>query len=219
MSAVRPDPSAPLVGRRIRLDALTDADLPALHAAIGRPEVFAGGFGGGPAGYRAGLDEFVAWAATAFSWGRGNVYAVRLASGPDAGALVGTSTLADFDEPNEHAHIGWTAYDPRVWGSAVNPEAKLLLLGAAFDAGFGRVKIQADELNARSRAAIAKLGATFEGLVRRDKRRADGTWRDTAVFSIIIDDWPRVRAGLEARLAGFGAEPVRFSPDGVGGEH
>jgi N-acetyltransferase len=96
-----------------------------------------------------------------------------------------------------------------VWGTAVNPEAKLLMLEVAFDSGFGRVKLQADARNARSRAAIAKLGATFEGIVRRDQRRADGTWRDTAVFSILADEWPAVRDGLRARLSGAEAPALR----------
>lgn len=108
------------------------------------------------------------------------------------------------------AHIGWTGYDLRVWGTAVNPEAKLLLLQCAFDAGFGRVRIQTDVLNEHSKAAIAKLGATFEGVVRREQPRADGTWRDTAMFSVVIEEWPRVRAGLQARLTDFGGRPVLF---------
>jgi RimJ/RimL family protein N-acetyltransferase len=72
------------------------------------------------------------------------------------------------------------------------------------------VKIQADARNARSRAAIAKLGARFEGISRRDRLRADGTFRDTAVYSVIVDDWPEVRTGLETRLAAWGDEPVRL---------
>ncbi len=62
------------------------------------------------------------------------------------------------------------------------------------------MKIQTDVINARSRAAILKLGAVFEGVTRRDVRRPDGTWRDTAVHSILVDEWPTVRAGLLARL-------------------
>jgi RimJ/RimL family protein N-acetyltransferase len=130
---------------------------------------------------------------------------IRLVGGPDAGRVVGTTTLGDIEPAYEAAHIGWTAYDPRVWGTVVNPEAKLLLLGAAFEHGFGRVKIQADVLNTRSRAAIAKLGATFEGIVRRDRPRADGSWRDSAVFSVIIDDWPDVEARLRERVDNQGA--------------
>jgi RimJ/RimL family protein N-acetyltransferase len=198
--ARRPDPESSLVGAHVRLEALRRDDVPDLFEAIGRhPEVFAGGWGGGPAAYRPDLAGFTEFADTYFGWGRNNVYAVR---SPD-GELLGTTTLGDFDEASEHTHIGWTAYAPAVWGTAVNPECKLLLLGTAFDHGFGRVKIQADVLNARSRSAILRLGATFEGIVRRDRPRADGTWRDSAVYSILVDEWPGVRAGLERRIAGY----------------
>jgi len=194
----RPEPAS-LAGRFVRLEPLTWADLPSLHEAIGHPEVFAGGYGGGPSGYRDTLEGFTEFAHAYYDLEKNNVYAVRT---PD-GQLVGTSTLADFDLTNEHTHLGWTAYAPSVWGTAVNPETKLLLLGLAFDSGFGRVKIQADAVNSRSRAAIHKLGATFEGIVRRDRLRPDGTWRDSAVYSILVDEWPGVRAGLLARLAAF----------------
>ena len=125
------------------------------HAAIGRPEVFAGGYGGGPAGFRASVDEFVPWAESYYGFDRADAtpYAIRISGGEHDGLLVGTSTIGDIELGNEAAHIGWTAYDPRVWGSAVNPEAKLLLLGRLFDSGFGRVKIQADAINDRSRAS------------------------------------------------------------------
>jgi len=158
MTAVRPS-LAPVVGEFVRLDPLLPSDIPALYAALGTPEVFAGGWGGGPAGYTRDLAEFTAFAERYFAWDRSNVYALRLVGGEHDGLLVGTTTLGDFDLAREHAHIGWTAYDPRTWGTAVNVEAKLLLLGTAFDHGFGRVKLQADVLNDRSRAAIAKMGA------------------------------------------------------------
>ena len=131
-------------------------------------------------------------------------YTLRLVGDGDlgaAGTVVGTSSLGDIDLTNERAHLGWTAYGPRWWGTAVNPEAKLLLLGHAFaDCGFGRVKIQTDLLNERSQAAIAKLGATREGVLRRHLRRADGTFRDTVVFSILKDEWPMVEERLAARI-------------------
>lgn len=209
MTAQRPAPG-PLEGRFIRLDPLTRDDLPQLFTALAHPVVYSGGFGGGPAGHRDTLDGFLAWADSYFAWGRGNVYAVRLTGGPHDGELVGTTTMSDFVLPLEHAHIGWTAYDPRVWGTQVNPEAKLLLLGLAFDSGFGRVKLLSDMLNERSRAAIAGIGATFEGVARRHRPRADGSWRDSAVFAITIDDWPRVRALLEERLAPYGERPVLY---------
>ncbi|WP_423920132.1 GNAT family N-acetyltransferase [Frigoribacterium sp. 2-23] len=204
MSALRP-PFEPLVGRLVTLQPLTREQLPELFEAIGRPEVFAGGWGGGPAGYRPDYVDWAAFMNDYLAWDTALVYGVRLtgadSSAPFAGRLVGTTTLGDLDLENESAHIGWTAYAPEVWGAGVNVETKLLLLGSAFDNGFGRVKLQADNLNERSRAAILKLGATFEGVLRRMQRRADGTWRDTAVYSILADEWPAVRAGLDARLA------------------
>lgn len=195
----------PLDGRFVRLEPYAPEHLPGLWRALGHPEVFAGGYGGGPAGLPVDEAAFAEWAPRYFPHERGLTFVARLAAGPDAGAIVGASSLADLDLPREHAHIGWTAWDPRVWGGPVNPEAKLLMLGLAFDSGFGRVKLQADARNERSRAAIAKLGATFEGIVRRDMLRADGTWRDTAVFSILVDEWPTVRAALEERLASASA--------------
>src|SRR4029079_17557231 len=90
---------------------------------------------------------------------------------------------------------------PEVWGTSVNAEAKRLLLGTAFDHGFERVKLQADVLNERSRAAILRLGATFEGVLRHTQPRADGSWRDTAVYSILREEWPAGRDGVHARLA------------------
>lgn len=205
MTAIRPEARV-LDGDFIRLAPLTRDELPELFEALNDPRVYAGGYWGGPAGYRDTLEGFVEFAREEFTFDRNLVYGVRLLSGQ----LVGTSTLGDFDEVREHAHIGWTAYHPSVWGGPVNVESKLLLLGLAFDHGYGRVKLQADSLNVRSRAAILKLGAQFEGIVRRDMLRPDGLWRDTAVHSILIDEWPDVRAGLERRLAAFEGTTVTF---------
>ena len=200
MSATRPEPRV-LDGRFIRLEPFTLDHLPGLWSALGHPEVFAGGYGGGPAGLPVDEAAFAEWAPRYFPHEQGNTYVARLAAGPDAGTIVGASSLADFDLELESAHIGWTGWHPGVWAGAVNPEAKLLMLGTAFDHGFGRVKLQADDRNERSRAAILKLGATFEGVARRSRRRADGSWGGSAIYSILIEEWPAVRAGLEARLA------------------
>ena len=209
VTATRPR-LAPLVGLFIRLDPLTESDLPELFAAICHPIVFSKGYGGGLAHPPATEADFVEWAKGHYRFDTGIPYAVRLVGGPHAGEMVGTTTLGDFDTRLEAAHIGWTAYDPRVWGTAVNAEAKLLLLGLAFEQGFGRVKIQTDVLNTRSRAAIAGIGATFEGVLRRHMPREDGTWRDTAVHSVIVDDWPQVRKTLEERLARYDGRPVLY---------
>lgn len=208
MAAKRPEPTT-LVGDFIRLEPLNDDHLPALYDAISHREVFEFGFGGGLSVLPESFDTFRDWAATYFT-PNNNVFVVILVGGPRDGTVVGTTTLGDFDEHREATHIGWTAYDPRVWGTAVNPEAKLLLLQYAFDAGFGRVKLQTDVLNEHSRLAIAKLGATFEGVVRREQPRPDGTWRDSAVFSVVIEEWPAVRETLEKRLEPYEGRPVLF---------
>ena len=216
MPARRPEP-ATLAGRFVTLAPMTDADVPALERAIRRPEVFAGGFGGGPSGLPADAAAFAEFARASYTSAEDAApFAVRLRGGPDDGTIVGATKLGDLDLHNESAHLGWTAYDPRVWGTAVNPETKLLVLGLAFDHGFGRVKLQADAVNARSRAAIERLGARFEGVLRRVQRRPDGSWRDTAVYSILADEWPAVRAGLEQRLARRGDRPVELAERVVG---
>ncbi len=109
----------------------------------------------------------------------------------------------------DSVEIGATWYAPSAQGTAVNPEAKLLLLTHAFDVWrVGRVQFKTDARNARSRAAIEKLGARFEGVLRNfqpgmgasgSARRA----RDSAMYSIIADEWPACRARLESRLTAF----------------
>ena len=110
--------------------------------------------------------------------------------------------IGDVELRHETTHVGWTMWDRPYWGSAVNPEAKLLMLGHLFEGcRFERVLIQTDIANHHSQAAIAKLGATREGVLRHHLIRADGSRRDTVVFSILRDEWPDARARLEARLA------------------
>ncbi len=208
MTTVEPD-GRPLIGSVVRLDPGTASDAAGLFAALDDPRVFAGGYGGGPAGRPASAEAFERWWSAGLADGRrAAVYVVRLVvDGPlgVAGTIVGTSSLGDVSLADERIHLGWTAYAPAVWGSAVNPECKLLLLRHAFaDCGFGRVKIQTDLLNTRSQAAIARLGAVREGVLRRHQARADGTFRDTVVFSIVRDEWPGVEAELVARLAASG---------------
>ncbi len=114
---------------------------------------------------------------------------------------MGTSALLEADLVNESVHLGSTFYGRRWWGTAVNRSAKLLLLRHCFEhLGYGRVKIQTDALNTRSQAAIDRLGAVREGVLRRHVRREDGSFRDTVVFSVLSVEWPAVRAGLEERL-------------------
>jgi RimJ/RimL family protein N-acetyltransferase len=119
------------------------------------------------------------------------------------GRAIGTTSYGDIDLSVGGLEIGWTWYTPAVWATAVNPECKLLLLGHAFDdLGAGRVFLKTDGLNTRSQAAIRKLGAEYDGTLRYHRLRADGSVRDSAYFSILASEWPRVRAGLQTRVAG-----------------
>jgi RimJ/RimL family protein N-acetyltransferase len=198
-----------LQGSHVRLDRATVDDAEGLFAALDDERVWAKGYGGGPLGRPvdvAAMRDIIDAAVTAAARGERRAYTVRLVGDSPlgaAGTVVGTTSLADWDLVNERTHIGWTAYGPPWWSSPVNAECKLLLLTHAFDdCGFGRVKLQTDNLNDRSQAAIARLGATREGVLRRHIRRADGTFRDTVVFSILREEWPDARERLLARLAG-----------------
>jgi N-acetyltransferase len=186
----------PLVGRTVRLDLAVPSDGEGLFAALDRDEVWEMGYSGAKPRRRS-ADDWREWIDGAKAENR-NMYVVRRL---DSGEIIGTTSLGDIDVANEKAHIGWTAYSPSVWSSAVNPECKLLLLTHAFeDCGLGRVKLRTDLINTRSQAAIAKLGATREGVARRHIKRSDGTWRSSVLYSVIIDEWPEVKAGLEQRL-------------------
>ena len=200
----------PLRGHWLRLDLLGEDDLDELYPVLADPEVYRQGYvmHHRPESVEDARDvarrKFLVDQGQADGRGGGRtVYAIRLARmselGP-AGTLVGTSSLLEADVHNESIHLGSTLYGSRWWGTPVNAEAKLLLLGHCFDdLGYGRVKIQTDRLNTRSQAAIAKLGAHREGVLRRDRKREDGTFRDTVVFSVLADEWPSVRHGLRER--------------------
>ena len=211
MPPVLPLVASHLTGPHLVLDPLVEADAAELGRVLMQPELYAHGYVmhhrpvNAADALTMALERFV-HASVPTGSGQGRTpYAIRLGVDTDlapAGTFVGTSSLGDFHTERESAHLGWTLYDSRFWSTFVNPEAKLLLLTHAFeDLGYGRVKIQTDLLNTRSQAAIAKLGATREGVLRRHVPREDGTFRDTVVFSITMDDWPTVKQGLQARIA------------------
>jgi RimJ/RimL family protein N-acetyltransferase len=122
----------------------------------------------------------------------------------DDGAVVGTTSLYEIKPDYRRCEVGSTFYRPEARGGPVNPSCKRLLLGHAFDGGAVRVEILTDAINPGSQAAIRKLGARDEGVLRKHKITFKGRIRDTAQFAILDDDWPGVRARLDARLAAFG---------------
>ena len=105
---------------------------------------------------------------------------------------------------HKRLEIGWTWYAKRVWAGPVNPSCKRLLLAHGFDTlGMNRMELKADARNQRSCKAMERFGAKFEGIHRSHMVRPDGRLRDTAWFSVIAEEWPGVRDGLDARLAAF----------------
>ena len=123
-----------------------------------------------------------------------------------SGSFAGSSSLMAYVPAHKRVEIGWTWYAKRVWAGAVNPSCKRLLLAHGFEVlGLNRMELKADARNQRSCKAMERFGATFEGVHRAHMVRPDGRLRDTAWFSVIREEWPRVRDGLDARLAGFSA--------------
>ena len=120
----------------------------------------------------------------------------------DSGVAVGMTTFCNIDQANRHVEIGHTWLGVDAQRTAVNTAAKLLMLGHAFERCDAiAVEFRTHWHNLQSRAAIARLGAKQDGVLRNHRVGPEGTLRDTVVFSILPHEWPAVRLGLESRLA------------------
>lgn len=185
-------PITPLSNAHVQLLPLAPDHLPGLRVAAADPALWRWW-------PRPGLDR--AFDAGA-DWLQREVAAERMIAFTvfHGATIVGQTCFLALRPEHAGMEIGHTWYAPGVQGSAVNPAAKLLLLDHAFTHGIERVELKTDALNVRSRAAILKLGATFEGVFRHHLRRPDGTWRDTAWYSILATEWPDLRDRLRARL-------------------
>jgi len=118
------------------------------------------------------------------------------------GQVIGTTSLYEVSPATRSIAIGATWLGRRWWRTGRNTESKLLLLTYAFETlGAARVVWHTDILNLRSQAAITRLGATREGVLRKHRIRRDGTWRDTVQYSMTDDDWPPTRERLRNSLA------------------
>ncbi|QNK65432.1 GNAT family N-acetyltransferase [Variovorax sp. PAMC26660] len=119
----------------------------------------------------------------------------------DTGRVIGSTRFWKIDRNNRKLEIGSTWIAASWQKTFVNTEAKYLMLRHAFeDMACVRVQLTTDEINAKSRAAILRLGARQEGIVRHERIMPDGRKRNSVRFSIIDDEWPQVKAQLEARL-------------------
>jgi RimJ/RimL family protein N-acetyltransferase len=146
-------------------------------------------------GRPASEEEWAETIATARSAGRW-MWTVR-----ERGMVVGTSSFLDLSLIDARVEIGHTTYAPSAWGKAVNPACKLLLMSWAFEeCSMNRVQLKTDVRNLRSQAAIERLGATREGVLRMYQRRQDDSIRDTVMYSVLAHEWPMVKEGLRERL-------------------
>ncbi len=119
------------------------------------------------------------------------------------GQVIGSTRFANAALAHRRVEIGWT-WLARPWQrSGANADAKYLMLRHAFETwSMVRVELKTSTLNQQSRGAMTKLGAVEEGVLRRHMINEDGSPRDSVFFSILADEWPRVKAGLEQRLRG-----------------
>lgn len=182
-----------LKGRIVELHPVEEATLDGLFAVAGDPELWrlTSVDYSDPAifypSFKAALRER--------ELGKAYPFLIRLAG---SGRIIGTTRLLDMAPGDKRIEIGVTWIARECWGRGVNQECKLILLRHCFEQlGVNRVQFRAKADNARSRRALEKIGATFEGVLRKDRIEPNGKPRDTAIYSIVSDDWPSV----EARLA------------------
>lgn len=148
------------------------------------------------------MSAYIAAALTERDAGGALPFVVRDADG----VVVGTTRYCRVEAAHRRLEIGYTWYARRVQRTALNTEAKRLLLAHAFEAlGCIAVEFRTHWHNQRSRAAIARLGAKQDGVLRNHLILADGTYRDTVVFSILDAEWPTVRRSLDFRLGRDGS--------------
>jgi N-acetyltransferase len=192
-----------LAGRHAALEPLAESHAEEMRAALAGAELAAAWYTNVPD--PSGVEAYIAAALAAQARGQALPFAVRDA----AGELVGSTRYYDLDAAVPRLSIGYTWYAPKAQRTGVNTEAKLLLLGHAFETlGCVAVAFETSWFNQASRAAIARLGAKQDGVLRGHRRHADGTVRDTVVFSIIDAEWPAVKSHLQYKLArgGRGAD-------------
>jgi RimJ/RimL family protein N-acetyltransferase len=194
-----PPPDRVLEGQLVRLEPLTEAHREPLRSVAGHPEIWQW------------IDRRVTETDEGFDGWFDERMAARQAerehgfatlSAAD-GEPLGSSTYLAPRPIHDGVEIGNTWLTPAAWRSGANVEAKLLMLGFAFDElGCMRVELKTDARNERSRRAMEALPAKFEGVFRKHMLMPVTGVRDSAYFSIVDDQWPSVRKNLEQRLAG-----------------
>ena len=192
-----------LEGHAVRLEPLTEAHVDALAEVGLDPELYR--WTSSVIRTREEMREYVRSALA--DRARGSALPFATVSRRE-GRVVGSTRFANIDLANRRVEIGWTWIAAPWQRSAVNTEAKYLMLRHAFETlGCIRVELKTDVLNERSRAAIRRIGAKEEGILRRHMIVAGGRVRDSVYYSVLDSEWPEVKARLEAHMARPAPEP------------
>jgi RimJ/RimL family protein N-acetyltransferase len=185
-----------LTGRLIALEPLEDRHHAALLNAAADPETWTYI----PVDPAKGFAARLPWMVEENANGHLQTFVVRRLADD---AVVGSTSYLNIAPGDARVEIGFTWYTAAARGGPVNPEAKCLLLENAFACHYNRVEFKTDARNVRSRAALLKLGAREEGILRGHMWMPQGYFRDSVYFSILAAEWPAVRAGLQKRLAAY----------------
>lgn len=190
--------SVTLEGRHVRLEPLKAHHVDALVKAASDPKIWE--FTSAVARTTAEMQKYVE---TALDWQQAGTAMPFVTMEKSGHQVIGSTRFANIDVTNRRAEIGWTWLDPRWWRTAINTEAKYLMLRHAFEEWKCiRVEFKTAAKNQRSRLAILRIGAKEEGILRRHMIQPDGSYRDSVYFSILDDEWPQVKRQLEERLRG-----------------
>jgi N-acetyltransferase len=193
-----PPPDVPLEGSLVRLEPLVEEHREPLRSVAGHEEIWQW-MDRRVTESDDGFDQWLDGRLLARKLGDEHAYATLKADG----SPLGSSSYLAPRPIHDGVEIGWTWLTPAAWRSGANVEAKLLMLGNAFEElGCMRVELKTDARNERSRGAMEALPAKFEGVFRKHMLMPVTGVRDSAYFSIVDDEWPAVRENLERRLRG-----------------
>jgi len=185
------DKTIALETARVRLEPVRPEHLPELAACANDPALWEFTFSGYPFGNE---DDTRAWLDTAT---RESTLTFVIIDKPSQ-RIIGSTRYFDIDEINHKLEIGWTFVAREFWRTHVNTECKYLLFRYAFEEwGANRVQLKGEAINLRSRAAMERVGATFEGTLRAFRVHSTGDIRDTSFYSVIAPEWPALKARLE----------------------
>jgi RimJ/RimL family protein N-acetyltransferase len=193
-----PPPDAALEGSLVRLEPLVEEHREPLRSVAGHAEIWQW-MDRRVTETEEGFDQWFDGRLLARKLGEEHAYATLKADG----SPLGSSSYLAPRPIHDGVEIGWTWLTPAAWRNGANVEAKLLMLGNAFEElGCMRVELKTDARNERSRGAMEALPAKFEGIFRKHMLMPVTGVRDSAYFSVVDDEWPAVRQNLERRLAG-----------------